>query len=157
MKKESDYSPDEIRFYKAFLKYVAPAYDRITFGAFSQIFGKYFQAHITDRLRKIDEAKAALTEALEAMDELQAEAETNSRALNQLQAKLQAAEQEKSAVVGEVQALKSLAEIDADTVRKALKLPTTFSIWRGHVLSFVLGIVGSLVASGLWSLTPWAG
>jgi predicted ribosome quality control (RQC) complex YloA/Tae2 family protein len=147
----------QVQFAKAMFKTVAPFYDAFTFGGFSNRYRRYFDAPITQRLQKIDEAKAALAEALEAIDDLQAEAETNSRALNQLQANLQAAEQEKSAVAGEVQALKSLAEIDADTVRKVLKLPTTFSIWRGHVLSFLLGIVGSLIASGLWSLTPWGG
>ena len=157
MKKENDYTARQIRLYKAMFRAVAPFYDRMTFGTFSLAFGKYFQDPITDRLKKIDEAKAALTEALSAIDDLYDEAKANSRALTQLTERVENAKEQRAAVAGEVEALKNLAEIDAEAVRKALRLPTTFSIWRGHVLSFLLGIVGSLIASGLWSLTPWGG
>lgn len=157
MKKESDYTASEIRKMKAALRSLAKVYDSVTFGVFSQIFGKYFQDPITDRLKKIDEAKAALSEAISAIDELQDEAQANSRALAQLTERIATAQVQREAVSGEVAALKSLADIDAEAVRKALRLPTTASIWRGHIFSFLLGIIGSLIASWLWTLTPWAG
>lgn len=148
-------SGKQVRVARALYKAMAPFYDAFTFGGFSNYFRRYFDEPITKRLQKIDEAKVALSEALEAMDDLQAEAETNSRALNQLQASLEAAEQQKSAVAGEVQALKSLAEIDANSVRKALQLPTIGSIWRGHIMSFAVGVAASFVASWIWSVMPW--
>lgn len=95
---ERTYTAKQKRMFRAVFKTIAPVYDALTFGAFSKIYNAYFRDSITDRLKKIDEAKAALTEALSAIEDLQVEAENNSEALNQLVAKLEVANEQKTLV-----------------------------------------------------------
>jgi len=105
---------------------------------------------IDSRIQKIDSARAGLTEALSAMDELKQIAEGNKRDLALLNYQIQNAEAQRQSVSGELDALKGIAALDSESVRKVLKLPTRVSIWTERVLAFLFGVISSIVASYLY-------
>lgn len=105
---------------------------------------------IDSRIAKLDAARSSLSDALAAMDELKERAETNKRDLEFLRDQIQRAETHKLSVSGEIEALKEMAALDSETVRRALKLPTRVSVWTERVLSFLFGVVSSIVASYLY-------
>jgi hypothetical protein len=102
---------------------------------------------IDSRIQKIDVARAGLTEALSAIDELKNIAEGNKRDLALLNYQIQHAEAQRQSVSGELDALKEIASLDSESVRKALRLPTRVSIWTERVIAFVLGVLASVLAS----------
>lgn len=94
--------------------------------------------------------RAGLTDALSAMDELKEIAEGNRRDLVLLKHQIRAAEAQRQSVSGELDALKEIAALDSESVRKALRLPTRVSIWTERVIAFLLGIAASILASVLY-------
>lgn len=104
------------------------------------------------RLAKIEAARENLTDALTALEDLQTEAQANSRALTELTVRLDKAEERKSIVQKDIHTLRELAKLDAESVRKGLGIPTRGKVWLERGFAFVLGIVGSIIASWLWQL-----
>jgi len=84
------------------------------------------------------------------MDELKQIAEGNKRDLALLNYQIQNAEAQRQSVSGELDALKGIAALDSESVRKVLKLPTRVSIWTERVLAFLFGVISSIVASYLY-------
>ena len=105
---------------------------------------------IDSRIQKIDSARAGLSEALSAMDELKLVAEENKRDLILLNSQIQNAEAQRQSVSTQLDALKGIAALDSESVRKALRLPTRISIWTERVLAFAFGVISSIVASYLY-------
>ncbi|WP_262047910.1 hypothetical protein [Bradyrhizobium sp. Bra78] len=108
---------------------------------------------LDERIAKIDIARQSLTEALAAMDELKSRAEENKIELELLAQQVERAELDKVNLSGELKTLKDMAALDTESVRKILKLPTQVSIWTERVISFLLGVVASVLASALYDLT----
>lgn len=64
-----------------------------------------------------------------------------------LRYQIKRAETYKQSVRGELEALKEMATLDSETVRRALRVPTRVSIWTERVIAFSFGIAASVVAS----------
>lgn len=124
----------------------------VTVGGLRLSVGLDLRQSFDERLRKIEHARENLTDALSAMDELQAQVEENMRALNELNRAIDGAAQEKDAVSQELKTVRTLAELDTETVRRALGVPTRAKIWADRAIAFVLGIAASLIATWLWVL-----
>lgn len=107
---------------------------------------------LDERLAKIDHARDNLADALEAMDDLRRQAEENKHALEALNRAVQGATRERDAVTSELDTVRSLAALDTETVRRALGVPSPARVWAERLISFVLGVVASLVASAIWQL-----
>jgi hypothetical protein len=74
-------------------------------------------------------------------------AKDNRRDLALLNSQIEYAEAERESVSGQLNALKGMAALDSESVRKALKLPTRITIWTDRVISFGFGVLSSIVAS----------
>lgn len=108
---------------------------------------------VDERLKKIDAARQNMREALEAIDELGIQADRNKAELSTLAAAIAAAKDQKSTLVTEAQALEALKAIETEAVRKALGVPTKAQRWAERGIAFLLGVLGSYVASVLWQMT----
>lgn len=102
---------------------------------------------VDERIAKIELARQSLTEALSAMDELKERAEENKHDLEFLTRQIERAELDKANLSGELQTMKQMAALDSETVRKVLRMPTRVSIWTERVISFLLGVIASTIAS----------
>ncbi|MBN8245119.1 hypothetical protein JF546_19045 [Nitratireductor aquimarinus] len=125
--------------------------DMLGFGFAKDVFDELRRAPIDERLAKIEEAKHNLTDALTAIEDMQADAQERQRSLKMLTSKIERARSEKTGVEKELEALETLARLDPQGVRKVFRIPTTFQVWAGRLISFVLGVVASLVASWIWT------
>jgi hypothetical protein len=105
---------------------------------------------IDARLEKIEIARSSLSDALTAIDDLKHTAEQNKRDLAALIESIDRAETEKSKLHGQVETLKTLAELDSERVRKGLGLPTAVDLWRERIYGFVFGIVAAVVGALIW-------
>jgi hypothetical protein len=105
---------------------------------------------VDSRIAKLDAAKASLNDALSAVDELKEQAEGNKRDLELLRYQIRRAETYKQSVSGELEALKEMATLDSEAVRRALRLPTRVSIWTERVIAFLFGVIASVVASYIY-------
>ena len=126
--------------------------DSFSFGVAGAVIGEAMRPPIDQRLAKIEEAKQNLAEALAAIEDLQTEAQKNSRALDQLTAKLDKAEQRKTVIQKDIDTLRELSKLDAESVRKGLGIPTRLQVWFERVLSFLIGVAASIVASWVWTM-----
>lgn len=106
--------------------------------------------NVDTRIAKIEVARENLAEAIAAVDELKDLAEENKRDLEFLTAQIQRAQENKASVSDELEALKGLAALDSEAVRKVLKLPTRVSIWTERVIAFLFGVISSIIASYLY-------
>lgn len=102
------------------------------------------------RILKIDAARENLSEALVAMDELKKSAEDNRQELQRMQAALAKAEAEKDNLSSYNQDLRKMGELEAESLRKALGMPTPREVLRGKVASFIAGVLMTLVLSLLY-------
>lgn len=110
------------------------------------------QQSLDERLAKIDVARENLAEALRAMDEIRDQAKDNKYALEALNRELEGTSLEKENAAKEIETLRSLAQLDTETVRRALGVPTTRRRMGELSFSFILGIVASLTAAWIWRL-----
>lgn len=108
---------------------------------------------LDERIAKIDTARQSLTEALAAMDELKSRAEENKHELEFLTRQVERAELDKANLSGELKTLKNMAALDTEAVRKVLRVPTQVGIWTERVISFLLGVAASVLASVLYDLS----
>lgn len=107
-------------------------------------------ATIDSRLAKIDSARDSLADALEAMDELRRQAEDNKQTLETLNRAVDSAAKERHVVESELNDLRTLATLDTDAVRKALRMPTRIHIWAERLIGFLIGVAASFAATALW-------
>lgn len=87
------------------------------------------------------------------MDELKERAEENKHELEFLTQQVERAELDKANLSGELKTLKDMAALDTEAVRKVLRLPTQVSIWTERVISFLLGVMASVLASFLYDIS----
>ena len=107
---------------------------------------------IDERIAKLDSAKANLSEAIGAIDELQSEARRHKEEIGVLSSQLAHASQEKERLEQQVSATRVMSEIDAEAFRQVTGLPTRKQIAWERLVGFVLGVIASITASGLWWL-----
>src|SRR5690606_33743463 len=105
---------------------------------------------LDDRLAKIDVARENLAEALRAMDEIRDQAKDNKHALEALNRELEGTSREKENAAKEIETLRSLAQLDTETDRRALGVPTTRRRMGGLRFSCSRGGIASLAAAWLW-------
>lgn len=110
------------------------------------------QQSLDERLAKIDVARENLAEALRAMDEIRDQAKDNKHALEALNRELEGTSREKENAAKEIETLRSLAQLDIETVRRALGVPTARRRMGELSFSFILGIIASLAAAWIWRL-----
>lgn len=125
--------------------------DAFSFGVAGSVIGEVMRPPIDQRLAKIEEAKQNLAEALTAIEDLQAEAQTNSRALSQLTDKLDKAEERKTLIQRDIDTLRELSKLDAESMRTGLGIPNRLQVWFERILSFLIGVAASVVASWIWT------
>lgn len=140
------------RYRQAVAKLARRMANSMTFGLAADLLPEVFREPMDQRLAKIEAARENLTDALTALEDLQTEAQANSRALTELTVRLDKAEERKSIVQKDIHTLRELAKLDAESVRKGLGIPTRGKVWLERGFAFVLGIVGSIIASWLWQL-----
>jgi len=107
-------------------------------------------ASIDERIAKLDTARENLIETLGAIDEMSSEAQRHKEEINVLSSQLEHASKEKEMLEQQVEATRLISEIDADSFRKIAGLPTRRQIAWERFIGFVLGVVASITASGLW-------
>lgn len=112
-------------------------------------------APIDERIARLDLTRAHLADAIEAVEELQAQAQSNQIAVRQLYKSLDEAEQQRTLVQKDIDALREVAKLDATSLRKGLGIPTPGQRVFEWLLSFILGVAASLLAAFLWRFTPW--
>jgi len=110
------------------------------------------QKNIDERLEKIGQARENLSEALQAIDELRESAEDNRRDLQRLNEAIIKAENQKQGLRNELSALKQLADIDSNSVREALRLPTEVDKWKERIWGFIFGILAAVIVTIGWEL-----
>ncbi len=93
------------------------------------------------RIKKIDVARDNLADALSAMDDLKRMATENQAELTTLQTALTTASKEKESLVNHNDNLKKLSEIEAESIRTALSIPTRSQVRWGYLISFVVGLI----------------
>ncbi|WP_105421846.1 hypothetical protein [Neorhizobium sp. T25_27] len=112
-------------------------------------FGE-MEVTVDQRIQKIDLARDNLAEALSAMDELKSSAEENRAELQRLQVALEKATAEKQDLSAYNQDLRKLAELEAESVRRALGMPTPREVLRSKVISFFAGVLVTILLSLLY-------
>ena len=122
------------RFRVRSIRLAARLLDEVSLGFAGVVIGEFMRSPIDQRLAKIEEAKKNLAEALTAIEDLQTEAQTNSRALSQLTAKLDKAEQRKTVIQRDIDTLRELSKLDAESVRTGLGIPTRLQVWFERAL-----------------------
>lgn len=110
---------------------------------------------IDARLQKIDSARQNLAEALQAIDELADTAAQQKREMEDLSRIVEATAVQKGMVENELATLRSLARLDATSVRKVLEVPNFWQRWMERLIGFAFGVVASILASYIFGwLTP---
>ena len=104
------------------------------------------------RLQKIEIARKNLTEALSAVDELKETAEENKRDLTLLTTAIKNAENDKKGLQAQLGDLKKLANIDTNSVRAALRIPTEVDKWKERIWGFIIGVVAAIIVTLGWEL-----
>jgi hypothetical protein len=99
-----------------------------------------------DRIEKIDQAKKNLGEAIAAMDALKLEAEQNKIEFERTIEELNKIKGDKTILESEYHSLKQLSEKDVQTIKKIIGAP---NVNKERAVGFLIGVVSSLVASGL--------
>jgi hypothetical protein len=107
---------------------------------------------IDQRLARLEVAKLNLQEAIGAVDELKHEAEANKRELQSALAQLQTIGDQRQAAEKELSQLKLIASADVATFQKVAGVPSRRQIAREHFVGFLLGVLASVMASGIWWL-----
>jgi hypothetical protein len=115
----------------------------------AEIIGISLKAPMDERLARIEVARSSLADALSAIDDLKFEAEANREALETVNAKIADARDEHRFADKELRDVQALAAIDAQNVRKTLRM-TSRNIWADRLLSFLIGVAASVVATWVW-------
>jgi hypothetical protein len=106
---------------------------------------------IDQRLAKIEVARAALVESLQAVDFLKSQAEENKQELARALETIAQLEIQKSTKQRELETLHRVAELDTGALKKLFAVPTEARIWRERIYGLASGVIGSLIAAGVWA------
>ena len=107
---------------------------------------------IDRRIAMIDNARHNLLDALSAIDELKTSAELNKAELASALEHLGKAQLERASAEREVEAIRVVAQTDIVAFQKLANVPSRSQIARERLIGFGLGILASVVASGVWWL-----
>ena len=107
---------------------------------------------VDQRLEKIEMAKRNLEDALGAIEELQRAAEENKVELAAAIERLNTAQEQRISAERELQAVRAIAQSDVAVFQKLAGVPSKFDIAKERVVGFVLGVLASVAASGIWWL-----
>lgn len=105
---------------------------------------------IGQRIEKIDIARKNLVDALEAMEELKQAAEQNKTELAAAIERLNIAHKERVFAERELQAVRGIAQSDIEVFKKLAGVPSQLEVAKERFVGFVLGILASVLASGVW-------
>ena len=108
---------------------------------------------IDERLAKIEVARAALLESLQAMEDLKVQAGENKRELAEALSRIEVLKEERLSAEREVDALRTVAKVDAGALKRLFEVPGQGRIWRERFYGLLSGILGSIIAALLWE---WA-
>jgi hypothetical protein len=111
---------------------------------------------VDERLEKIEAAKRNLEDALGAIGELQKSAEENKAELAAAIERLNAAQAQRLVAERELQAVRAIAQNDVAVFQKLAGVPSKIDIAKERVVGFVLGVLASVAASGIWWLVSRA-
>lgn len=118
-----------------------------------EILGK--SPGIDARLARLDHARDNLVAALQAVDELKATAEKNKRELNQALERIEQAQSEKAAAEKDLKSVRQIAETDVEVFKRLAGVPSRSQIGRERFVGFILGVLASVVATGLVWFGTW--
>jgi len=108
---------------------------------------------IDERLAQIDRARESLESALPAVNELGAAAERNKAELRDALELIEHTRAEKAMAEHQLQNLKEIAQADIEVFRSLVGIPSRAQIARERIIGFILGVIASLIASGIfWAL-----
>jgi hypothetical protein len=108
---------------------------------------------IDDRLAQIDQARESLGSALSAVDDLRAAAERNKNELRDALERIGQARAEKAVAEKQLESVKQIAQADVEVFKNLAGIPSRAQIARERFIGFIIGVVASLIASGiLWAL-----
>lgn len=107
---------------------------------------------VDERLAKIEVAKRNLEDALAAIEELRRTAEENKMELAAAIERLSEARTERLLAEKELQVVRSIAQNDVAVFQKLAGVPSKIDIAKERVVGFVLGVLASVAASGIWWL-----
>lgn len=130
------------------VKFLFPSYrrhrllDKIVSGEF-----ELERVGIDDRIRKIDLARENLSDAIRAVDDLRTEADANKKELGEAIARFELLQNQKAELDSQLESLRAIAQVDTNSFRQIVGLPTKTDIWRERLLGFGSGILASIVAS----------
>jgi hypothetical protein len=110
---------------------------------------EFEQRSLDDRIARLDLAKKHLEDSLRAIEELQRTAKENKEQAEFALKRLAQLQQEKSKAEAELSEVRKLATADISTFQKLAGVPSRAQVKRERVVGFVLGVVSSIVASGL--------
>lgn len=105
---------------------------------------------IDARLEKIEVARKNLADALDAMDELRAAAESNKAELANALQRLSDAKEQRASAERELKEVQSIAQADVEVFRRLAGVPSKLEIAKERFIGFLIGLLASIVASGLW-------
>ena len=111
---------------------------------------------IDERIAKIEEAKTSLLEGVRLIDELREAAEKNKKEAEFAIAQINKLEIDKVSMQQELDAIRRIAESDVNTFRKIAGVPSATDIRKERIIGFVVGVVSSLVASGVIWAAAWS-
>jgi uncharacterized membrane-anchored protein YhcB (DUF1043 family) len=108
---------------------------------------------IDKRLNRLDEARDALSDTLTAVTELRDEIEEGKQEHQRVLAELARTLASKESADSKLESLRKLVQADKDTLRE---VTAPQNVARQHTIGFFLGILASLVATGLFFAAPIA-
>lgn len=107
------------------------------------------QRSLDERIARLDVAKRHLEDSLGAIEELQRAAKENKAQAESALKRLAQLQEEKSKAELELSEVRKLATADISTFQKLAGVPSRAQIKRERVIGFALGVLASVVASGL--------
>lgn len=110
---------------------------------------------LDERLKKLDIARESLQESLAAIEDLKEEANKNKRELEDAFYRLEKLEKEKESVENELQEIRKIANVDAQTFRNLVGIPSEDDVFRERIIGLVTGIMASLLAAGFIAFLAW--
>lgn len=125
------------------------AFGRISGISLGPISIDFEQRSLDERIARLDIAKRHLEDSLGAIEELQRAAKENKAQAESALKRLAQLQEEKSKAEIELSEVRKLATADISTFQKVAGVPSRAQVKRERVIGFALGVLASVVASGL--------
>jgi peptidoglycan hydrolase CwlO-like protein len=116
-----------------------------------KLLNSFSGGSIDERIKKIDIARENLKDALAALDDLGRQAEVSKTELNSAMQKIAEIESEKKQAASELELLKEVVQVDTESFRRIVGLPSGTDVWRERLLGFGSGVLASLLAAFLYA------